>query len=93
MSQRFKDYDQKTEENEGGGLDFEIPKASNILEKLDKQIQTREELQREHQSQEEKEEEEVKKGKRKPRQKPKGGTICFCGNPNCRIGEFVEVQS
>lgn len=89
---RFKDYENKEKDEETGGLDFEIPKASTILDKLDKQIQTREDIQREHQAQDEKEEEEVKKGKRKPRQKPKGGTICFCGNPHCRIGEFVETQ-
>lgn len=46
MSQRFKDPENK--DDEGGGLDFEIPKASNILEKLDAQIATREEIQREH---------------------------------------------
>lgn len=95
MSQRFRDYDQKEEKEESagsGGLDFELPKTSNILDRLDAQIQSREEIAREHQAQEEKEEEEVKKGKRKPRQKPKGGTICFCGNPFCRIGEFVQTQ-
>lgn len=91
MSQRFKDYETKDEES--GGLDFEIPDTKSVLGGLDEQLTRRDEIQKEHQDLMEKEEEDVKKGKKKkPRQKPKGGTICFCGNPHCNIGEFVELQ-
>jgi len=92
MSQRFKDF--KNEEKETSGLDFEIPDTKNILAGLDEQIASREEVFVQHQDQMEEEKEDLKKGKRKkPRQKPKGGTICFCGNPQCNIGGFVEQQS
>lgn len=91
MSQRFKDYENKEEES--GGLDFEIPDTKSVLGGLNEQLTRREEIAREHQDLMEKEEEDVKKGKKpKKRQKPKGGTICFCGNPHCNIGEFVEIQ-
>lgn len=90
MSQRFKDYENKEEDS--GPLGFEIPDVKNILGGLNAQLTRREEVQREHQDQMEEEEKEVKKGKRKPRQKPEGGTICFCGNPHCNIGEFVQIR-
>ena len=91
MTQQFKDYENKEEESTG--LDFKIPDTKSIIGGLDDQLTRRDEIQRDHQDQMEEEKEDVKKGKRKPRQKPKGGTICFCGNPHCNIGEFVEQQT
>lgn len=88
---RYKERENQ-QEQEGAGLDLDIPDISQALANLDNQITTRELVAKEHVAQMEKDEEDVKKGKRKPRQKPKGGTICFCGNPHCNIGEFVETQ-
>lgn len=93
MNQRYKDQ-QEESEKPGGGLDIDIPDVSAMLQSLDAELVSREAIAAEHQEQMDKEDEEVKKsnGKKKARQKPKGGTICFCGNPNCRIGEFVQIQ-
>lgn len=90
MNQRYKEPE--TEQKGPVGLDLDIPDITGIMKTLDDQLERREEVAKEHMNMMEKEEEDVKKGKKKERQKPKGGTICFCGNPMCRIGEFVQVE-
>ena len=92
MNQRYKDPEQK---QEGPiALDLDIPKVDDLLSDLDKILQDRERIAKEHVALMEKEDEDEKKGKgkKKQRQKPKGGMICFCGNPMCRIGEFVQME-
>lgn len=88
---RYKEREKETEEPVG--LDLDIPDIGDVMKDLDKEIFSREQIAKEHVREMEKEEEDVKKGKKKKaRQKPKGGTICFCGNPHCNIGEFIQVQ-
>jgi len=81
MSQKQKEYG--TDE-EDAGIGFKIPKLDSVMGGID---DLRANMRQEHQ---ELMEEEEKSGKAKKRQKPKGGTICFCGSPSCGIGPFVE---
>lgn len=89
---RYKERENQEDGATGGGLDIAVPDVSSIMGQLDEQIQERERVAKEHRDLMEKEDEEVKEGKKKPRQKPRGGTICFCGDPSCTIGGFVEKQ-
>lgn len=63
---------------------FKIPEVKSVLGGIDAYKAA---VRQEHQ---ELTEEEEKTGKGKQRQRPKGGTVCFCGNPSCGIGPFVE---
>lgn len=82
MSQLFKE--QKPEEQNDFDAGFKLPNTKSIQQKI---------AFGQHQAQMEEEEKAEKAGQpRKKRQKPKKTCICFCGNPSCTIGEFVETQ-
>lgn len=81
MEQKFK----KPEEEDNFDAGFKIPDTKSALAGLSNALYN------EHRQIEE-EEEKQGTDKAKKRQKPKGGTICVCGHPSCRIGGFVEKQ-
>lgn len=87
MEQKTRDYeDQNTD---SGSLDFEIPDIGGITKQLDQSIRDKIKLQEEHQ----KENDKDSKGKGKKKQKRRrGGVICCCEDPNCRIGPMMEID-
>lgn len=83
MTFRFKKNGEEENPFDAG---FKIPSVKSVLGKLDTAIQTKEQIAKEHQ------EENEKQGKaKKPKQK-RGGVICCCEDPNCRIGPMMEKQ-
>ena len=84
-NQRFKDLDQE-QEDDGFDVGFQLPDTQSLLQRLESAEKN--ELRREHR---EAMEEEEKQGKPKKRQR-RGGTVCMCEDPNCRIGPFLEKQ-
>lgn len=87
------DQKQKKDEQEettSPGLDYEIPDTQGIVGELDSAF--KEELKREHQEETEEDEKKEKAGKPVKRKQKRGGTICCCGAPMCRIGPFVQTE-
>ena len=89
MSQKQKPFDGDDEGNDFSA-GFKIPETKSVLEKLP----DRNAIQADHQRQMEEEDEKEKKknGKPKKRQRRPKTSICFCGNPHCGIGPFVETE-
>ena len=65
---------------------FKIPETKSVLDDANKFI-------REQHQEDMKELEEAEKKGQAKRQKPKPGVICFCLEPSCRIGGFIERNS
>lgn len=76
-------FKMKPEEEKENDFDcgFKIPDTKSVLSSLTEQ------LQKDHQAQSE---EEEKNGTKNKRQQKRGGTICMCEEPNCRIGPMIE---
>lgn len=78
MSQKFLEKE-KDDEIEGSGI--VIPETKSVSDALMGAVQ---------QAHKEETEEDEKQGK--PKKQKRGGSICFCMDPNCRIGEFIEIK-
>lgn len=89
MSQKFKDQEQ--DEQKESGLDYQIPDTKSLSQKLAEAGVAA--ARQEHiELTKQEEEEEKKTGKKKERKQKQGGTICFCLNPACGIGEFIQKE-
>lgn len=83
MELKYKPTEQQDEDE--SDVDFEIPDTKSILERLERA--EKDELRREHKEEMEKEE---KTGQGNKKRQRRGGSICRCEDPNCRIGPFIE---
>lgn len=82
MSQKQKDINP---EDNDFSLGYKIPDIGQIQATLDKAIKEKDALQKEHQEINGKEEQgKVKKPQRR------GGSVCVCEDPGCRIGPMME---
>ncbi len=79
--QKYKDPI-KDDEDDSFDAGFTIPTSKSFQEALQKA----------HQDEEEEAEKQGKPKKARTEAQKQGGVICYCGNPSCRIGHFVETQ-
>lgn len=82
MGQKYQERD-KEEKDETFDAGFTIPDTKGVLASLTQELKNKHE----------EETEELEKQGRSPKKRQvKAGTVCCCGDINCRIGPMVEMK-